>query len=109
MTRTLSPASRPAAWARLLLLPLLLTFAVATHAQTEASSARTRTEPPLVTAAATAERVRFAAPNGVVQLRLEVYDGAGRKVFDTEQRGGSVLDWHLQGGAGDGCGASMPG
>src|SRR5205085_6073608 len=54
-----------------------------------------------VTAAATAERVRFTSPNTVVQLRLEVYDEAGQKLLDTEQRGGNVLDWHLQGGAGE--------
>src|SRR5260370_42626524 len=54
-----------------------------------------------VTAAATAERVRFTSPNTVVQLRLEVYDEAGQKLLDTEQRGGNVLDWQLQGGAGE--------
>src|SRR6266852_3318420 len=54
-----------------------------------------------VTAAATAERVRFTSPNTVVRLRLEVYDEAGQKLHDTEQRGGNVLDWHLQGGAGE--------
>jgi hypothetical protein len=53
-----------------------------------------------VTASATAERVRFTSPNTVVQLRLEVYDEAGQKLIDTEQRGGNVLDWHLQSGAG---------
>jgi hypothetical protein len=54
-----------------------------------------------VTASATAERVRFSSPNTVVQLRLEVYDEAGQKLLDTEQRGGNVLDWHLQGGSGE--------
>src|SRR6266550_551260 len=54
-----------------------------------------------VTASATAERVRFSSPNGVVQLRLEVYDEAAQKLIDTEQRGGNVIDWHLQGGAGE--------
>src|SRR5712691_8587790 len=54
-----------------------------------------------VTASGTAERVRFTSPNTVVQLRLEVYDEAGQKILDTEQRGGNVLDWHLQGGAGE--------
>src|SRR5260370_6996802 len=54
-----------------------------------------------VTAAATAERVRFTSPNTVVQLRLEVYDEAGQKLLDTEQRGGNVLDWHFLGGAGE--------
>ena len=48
----------------------------------------------------TAERVRFVSPGSVVQLRLEVYNEAGQKIFDTELRGGNVLDWHLQDGAG---------
>lgn len=56
---------------------------------------------PTVTARATAERVRFTSPNTVVQLRLEVYDEAGQKLLDTEQRGGNVIDWHLQGGGGE--------
>lgn len=56
---------------------------------------------PLVTAAATAKRVRFVSPGTVVQLRLEVYNDTGQKLFDTELRGGNVLDWHLQDGAGE--------
>ena len=55
---------------------------------------------PLVTATATAKRVRFVSPGSVVQLRLEVYNEAGQKLFDTELHGGNVLDWHLQDGAG---------
>jgi len=55
---------------------------------------------PLVTASATAERVRFVAPGTVIQLRLEVYSETGQKVFDTELHGGNVLDWHLQDGGG---------
>src|SRR5688500_18914662 len=51
--------------------------------------------PPLVTATATAERVRFVSPGTVVQLRLEVFNRAGQKLFDTELHGGNVLDWHL--------------
>jgi hypothetical protein len=54
-----------------------------------------------VTTSATSERVRFSAPSAVVQLRLEVYDGVGQKLIDTEQRGGNVLDWHLQGSNGE--------
>ena len=46
-------------------------------------------------------RVRFAAPNAVVQMRLEAYNEVGLKVFDTEQHGGNVLDWHLQSAEGD--------
>jgi uncharacterized membrane protein len=58
----------------------------------------------VVTAAATADRVRFVSPGSVVQLRLEVYNEAGQKLFDTELRGGNVLDWHLQ----DGVGQRLP-
>src|SRR5687767_3349445 len=57
--------------------------------------------PPLVTATSTAKRVRFVSPGTVVQLRLEIYNDAGQKLFDTELRGGNVLDWHLQDGAGE--------
>ena len=55
---------------------------------------------PTVTVSATTDRIRFVAPGAVVQLRLEVYTESGKKVFDTELRGGNVLDWHLQDGAG---------
>ena len=55
----------------------------------------------IVTASVTSDGVRISAPSAVVQLRLEVYDDAGQKLLDTEQRGGNVLDWHLQGSAGE--------
>src|SRR5687767_7063230 len=55
---------------------------------------------PLVKATATAKRVRFVSPGTVVQLRLEVYNDAGQKLFATELNGGNVLDWYLQDGAG---------
>lgn len=51
-----------------------------------------------ITASASGEHVRFAAPSSVVQIRLEVYNSTGRKLFDNEIRGGNVLDWHLQDG-----------
>jgi hypothetical protein len=52
----------------------------------------------VITASASGERVRFAAPSSVMQIRLEVYNSTGKKLFDNEVRGGNVLDWHLQGG-----------
>ena len=51
---------------------------------------------PTVTAFASSERARFAAPGSVLQIRLEVYSSTGKKVFDNEVRGGNVLDWLLQ-------------
>lgn len=52
----------------------------------------------VVTTTVAAGHVRFAAPSSVVQIRLEVYDPAGVKIFDNEIRGGNVLDWYLQDG-----------
>ena len=73
-------------------------------AQENRASVDTLREPvasgPLVTVMATAQRVRFVSPGTAVQLRLEVYNETGQKLFDTELHGGNVLDWHLQDGAG---------
>ena len=41
-----------------------------------------------VTAIASSELVRFTAPSSIVQIRLEVSNSAGKKVFDIEVRGG---------------------
>src|SRR6185295_15663144 len=54
-----------------------------------------------VTVYASADRMRFTAPSSVVQMRLEVYNSTGKKVFDNELRGGNILDWHLQDGQAD--------
>ena len=51
-----------------------------------------------ITGSATDNQVRFAAPSSIVQLRLEVYNAAGRKLFDNELRGGNILDWPLRDG-----------
>src|SRR5437016_1804020 len=77
----------------LLAFPLLFT-ASAVLAQEQKSTKAA--EPLIVTATATSERVRVSAPSTVVQLRVEIYDANGRKVTDTEQRGGNVFDWHFQ-------------
>src|SRR5437870_13178801 len=75
---------------------VLLMLSSAAAAQTTASTDKSSATP--VTAAVSGERVRFTAPSSVVQIRLEVYDSAGKKRFDNEVRGGNVLDWRLQDG-----------
>ena len=50
---------------------------------------------PVITGIASAERVRFTAPNTVVQMHLQVYDNGGQLVFNLSSRG-NVLDWTLQ-------------
>ncbi|HJZ69336.1 MAG TPA: hypothetical protein VKF81_14530 [Blastocatellia bacterium] len=67
-------------------LMLLILCSIAT-AQTETARIGKSSEA-IVTASASRDRVRFAAPSSVVQIRLEVYDSAGKKRFDNEVRGG---------------------
>src|SRR2546423_7258929 len=93
--------------ARLMLPTIILALACCASAlaqespQVASPSALPSADTAIVTGTATAERLRFAAPNAVVQMRLEVYNEAGQKVLDTEQRGGNVLDWHLQSSSGE--------
>lgn len=74
---------------------LLAASIVCAQEQNTTSSSRSAIT---VTAAATGDRVRFTAPSSVVQMRLEIYNANGEKVFDNEIRGGNVIDWHLQDG-----------
>lgn len=60
--------------------------------------AASKDSPDTVTAFASGDHVRFTAPSSIVQIRLEVYNLAGRKLFDNEVRGGNVLDWQLRDG-----------
>lgn len=76
---------------------MIVCFANAAVAQ-EPKPGNAPTSPQAITAAASNDRVRFTAPPSVVQIRLEVYDRVGRKLFDNEVRGGNVVDWHLQDG-----------
>jgi hypothetical protein len=77
------------------ILVLCLVNAAVAQDNTPANNQRTGLT---VTASASSDRVRFTSPSSVVQIRLEVYNSTGKKVFDNEVRGGNVLDWHLQDG-----------
>src|SRR6266571_1497866 len=77
---------------------LLVTLCLA-NAQAQSNIAKNENRgATTVTASASGDHVRFAASPSVVQIRLEVYDSVGKKLFDNEVRGGNVLDWHLQDG-----------
>ena len=82
---------------RLILVLCLLGTAVAQDNQKAAEQRAA----PTITAFASSNQVRFTGTSSVVQIRLEVYDSAGQKVFDNEVRGGNVLDWRLQNGQGE--------
>src|ERR1051325_4844674 len=55
---------------------------------------------PLITGTASRERLRFTAPNSVVQMHLQVYDTAGELVFDVISKG-NVLDGTMQDSGGE--------
>jgi hypothetical protein len=55
----------------------------------------------VVTASSTASGVRFVSPNDARRIRLEVYTQAGERLFDSDFRAGSIIDWEAQ-GIGDG-------
>ena len=78
------------------LIFVLLSTAVAQ----ESTSPTVQSSSLTITAAASGERVRIAAPSSVVQMHVEVYAASGEKLFDQEIRGGNVVDWHLQDGQG---------
>ncbi|HMG36911.1 MAG TPA: hypothetical protein VKM94_23475 [Blastocatellia bacterium] len=82
-----------------LAISFLLIFSVLRAAVAQEGGLRAVQHPDVtVTSSALGGRVRFTAPSSVVQIRLEIYNSAGRKLFDNEVRGGNVLDWHLQDG-----------
>jgi hypothetical protein len=74
-----------------LLLSLLLTGTAFAQEQKSASAPA-----PVLTATAKGQQVRFAALGEVRELRLEVFDSFGQKVFDSSFRPGNLLDWHVQ-------------
>src|SRR5258706_3735452 len=82
----------------LMLALVLLASGVVALAQSEKTVRSTAAPEPTVTAFTAGEQVRFTAPSTVLQIRLEVYNSAGKKIFDNELRGGNVLDWHVQDG-----------
>jgi hypothetical protein len=73
----------------------LVLFANSALAQSENSNQNQQALTPAVTASATAGNVRFASPEGVLQMRLEIYNAAGEIMFDSGMRQGSILDWKV--------------
>ncbi len=49
----------------------------------------------VVTAAASPDAVRFTASAGVVQMRVEVLSPSGAALYDSDWKGGNVLDWTM--------------
>jgi hypothetical protein len=53
-------------------------------------------QPPVITATATADRVRFVAASPVVEIRVELFFPGGQPLFDSGWRKGNVLDWTFE-------------
>ncbi len=51
-----------------------------------------------VTGAIAVDRVRFAGAGNITSIRLELYDEAGIKLFDSRTRAGNILDWSREDG-----------
>ena len=92
------PTLRPVFAQTLFSLGLLCTV-VAAQGQT----APLQAERQPVVASASSERVRFAAPNRVARLKLEVLSPSGEVLSELSSKG-SVLDWALA----DGQGSRLP-
>ena len=73
---------------------LLSSFSLALGQQ-EGAKATIVSPTSVVTAGASAERVRFAAPGTVAQMRLQVYSDTAQTVFDATSKG-NVLDWTVE-------------
>lgn len=85
---------------RLMVCILLAIFCTARPSLGQSAKVDNGADPtPIVTARATGELVRFAAPGEVVQLRLEVLSDTGQAVFDVQAKG-NVLDWTVADGTG---------
>ncbi len=78
---------------QLLIILSLILFATSASAQTKAAPQVSQTSTPVVTAAASAEGIRFVSPASVSQMRLEIYTANGELVFDSGARQGSILNW----------------
>src|SRR5262249_5640556 len=81
-----------------LAISLLIGFSLLKPVTAQDHAASAQASADTVTASASGEHIRFTAPSSIVQIRLEVYNLAGRKLFDNEVRGGNVLDWQLRDG-----------
>ncbi|MEA2175177.1 MAG: hypothetical protein QOD00_2769 [Blastocatellia bacterium] len=77
-------------------IALLLSMLIggATFAQEQKSAGATAV--PVVTATAKGRQVRFAALGEVREVRLEVFDAQGQKVYDSSFHAGNLLDWRPQ-------------
>lgn len=71
--------------------------AAAQDAASGSKQGRDAAQTAVVTASSTASGVRFVSPGQPRRVRLEVYTQAGERLFDSDFRPGSIVDWDAQG------------
>ncbi len=79
----------------IIIILALMLFANNALAQTEKNVQSQQSSTPAVTASVSAGNIRFASPEGVLQMRLEIYSASGELMFDSSLRKGSILDWKI--------------
>ncbi|HVF68767.1 MAG TPA: hypothetical protein VM914_13940, partial [Pyrinomonadaceae bacterium] len=70
---------------------------MAQNAASDSKQGRGEAQGAVVTASSTASGVRFVSPGQSRRVRLEVYTQAGERLFDSDFRAGSIVDWGAQG------------
>jgi hypothetical protein len=81
----------------LILSSLLILAATATAQSAGAAREQRPAARSVVTAGASASGARFVSTEGARRMRLEVYTAAGERLFDSDFRAGSIIDWDGQG------------
>src|SRR6266568_4691905 len=80
-----------------LAIALVALIGTTTFAQRQEQSSG-RPSAATVTGAIAVDRVRFAGAGNITSIRLELYDEAGIKLFDSRTRAGNILDWSREDG-----------
>jgi FtsZ-binding cell division protein ZapB len=81
---------------RLLSLAVLFISLACSQVFAQTQDARTRVQASWITTAITPEQVRYLAPLNVYQLRLEIYDAVGNRLYDSGAHFGNLLEWSWQ-------------
>jgi hypothetical protein len=92
MTKMKTATTNKSFWIALLILGLLCS---SLSAQVKQKVTEVKPEQ-VITATATSERIRIAAPNSLVQLTVDVFDENGTKLFSSDAHSGNLVDWRLR-------------
>lgn len=71
---------------------LFLALATPLLAQTQGQAAAGAASGPVITATASADRIRFTASTGIVEMRVELFVSGGPSLYDSGWMKGNVLD-----------------